>query len=246
MMETQTSPLPEMDSVWQETLGWQPTSEQQQLFQQVYEGILEGNQHLNLTRITAPIEFWEKHLWDSLRGVLSQEKSQSSQESNSKVIDIGTGAGFPGIPVAIAFPNYSVTLLDATRKKITFLETLLNKLGLENATTLTGRAEAIAKQRQHRHNYDIALLRAVAPAPICAEYALPLLKTGGLAILYRGHWTDEETEALKPVVEQLDGEIELIESFTTPLSNSVRHCVYLRSCSSRREVPIKKKQKQRK
>ena len=246
MMETQTSPLPEMDSVWQETLGWQPTSEQQQLFQQVYEGILEGNQHLNLTRITAPVEFWEKHLWDSLRGILSQEKSQSSQESNSKVIDIGTGAGFPGIPVAIAFPNYSVTLLDATRKKITFLETLLTQLGLENATTLTGRAEAIAKQRQHRHNYDIALLRAVAPAPICAEYALPLLKTGGLAILYRGHWTDEETEALKPVVEQLDGEIELIEGFTTPLSNSVRHCVYLRSCSSRREVPIKKKQKQRK
>ena len=246
MVETQTSPLPEMDSVWQETLGWQPTSEQQQLFQQVYEGILEGNQHLNLTRITAPVEFWEKHLWDSLRGILSQEKSQSSQESNSKVIDIGTGAGFPGIPVAIAFPNYSVTLLDATRKKITFLETLLTQLGLENATTLTGRAEAIAKQRQHRHNYDIALLRAVAPAPICAEYALPLLKTGGLAILYRGHWTDEETEALKPVVEQLDGEIELIEGFTTPLSNSVRHCVYLRSCSSRREVPIKKKQKQRK
>ena len=246
MMETQTSPLPEMDSVWQETLGWQPTSEQQQLFQQVYEGILEGNQHLNLTRITAPIEFWEKHLWDSLRGILSQEKSQSSQESSSKVIDIGTGAGFPGIPVAIAFPNYSVTLLDATRKKITFLETLLTQLGLENATTLTGRAEAIAKQQQHRHNYDIALLRAVAPAPICAEYALPLLKTGGLAILYRGHWTEEETEALKPVVEQLDGEIELIEAFTTPLSNSVRHCVYLRSCSSRREIPIKKKQKQRK
>ena len=256
MSEIETLMLPEMVDIWQQTLSWQPTVEQQQLFQQLYEGILEGNRQLNLTRITEPVDFWEKHLWDSLRGIWSQKSGVGGQESGDeteinltslKVIDIGTGAGFPGLPVAIALPNTSVTLLDSTRKKITFLETLLVKLGIENATTLTGRAEQVAQQLQHRQAYDIALLRAVAPVAVCAEYALPLLKTGGLAILYRGHWTVEETEALKLVVEQLGGVIESVESFTTPISNSVRHCVYLRSCLPIREVPtIKKKRGKRK
>jgi 16S rRNA (guanine527-N7)-methyltransferase len=256
MSEIETLMLPEMVDIWQQTLSWQPTVEQQQLFQQLYEGILEGNRQLNLTRITEPVDFWEKHLWDSLRGIWSQKSGVRGQESGDeteinltslKVIDIGTGAGFPGLPVAIALPNTSVTLLDSTRKKITFLETLLVKLGIENATTLTGRAEQVAQQLQHRQAYDIALLRAVAPVAVCAEYALPLLKTGGLAILYRGHWTVEETEALKLVVEQLGGVIESVESFTTPISNSVRHCVYLRSCLPIREVPtIKMKRRKRK
>ncbi len=256
MSEIEALMLPEMVDIWQQTLSWQPTVEQQQLFQQLYEGILEGNRQLNLTRITEPVDFWEKHLWDSLRGIWSQKSGARGQESGDeteinltslKVIDIGTGAGFPGLPVAIALPNTSVTLLDSTRKKITFLETLLVKLGIENATTLTGRAEQVAQQLQHRQAYDIALLRAVAPVAVCAEYALPLLKTGGLAILYRGHWTVEETEALKLVVEQLGGVIESVESFTTPISNSVRHCVYLRSCLPIREVPtIKMKRRKRK
>lgn len=254
MTDTENSlVLPEMAEVWQQTLGWQPDEEQKRMFQRLYEEILLGNSQLNLTRITTPVEFWEKHLWDSLRGVAPILQPGTSGQS---FIDIGTGAGFPGVPVAIALqdsapstnplPNSSVTLLDSTRKKINFLETLIAKLDIKNATTLNGRAEAIAQQSQHRHNYDVALLRAVAPATVCAEYALRLLKTGGLAILYRGHWTDEETEALKPVIEKLGGAIESIEGFTTPISNSVRHCVYLRSSSPAREVPIKKKDGKRK
>ncbi|HEY9636513.1 MAG TPA: 16S rRNA (guanine(527)-N(7))-methyltransferase RsmG [Coleofasciculaceae cyanobacterium] len=233
-------PLPDMAEVWQQTLSWQPNHEQKQLFQRLYEEILLGNRQLNLTRITTPVEFWEKHLWDSLRGVLPQLQSMTSPQ---RVIDIGTGAGFPGVPVAIAFPHFSVTLLDSTRKKINFLETLVAKLGIDNATPLTGRAEQVAKQPQHRQAYDIALLRAVAPVSICAEYALRLLKTDGLAILYRGHWTDDETEELKPVVEKLGGMVESIEGFTTPISNSVRHCLYLRSCLPAKEVPIKKEKR---
>jgi 16S rRNA (guanine527-N7)-methyltransferase len=255
MTEIETLMLPEMSDLWQQTLNWQPTAEQQQLFQQLYEGILEGNRQLNLTRITEPVDFWEKHLWDSLRGVWSptlkvgEVESQGTSEiapTSLKAIDIGTGAGFPGLPIAIAFPHYSVTLLDSTRKKITFLETLLAKLGINNATALTGRGEAIALEAEHRQAYDIALLRAVAPAPVCVRYAFPLLKTGGLAILYRGHWTDDETEALTLVIEELGGAIESIESFTTPISNSVRHCLYLRSYSPPKELPIIKKDRKRK
>lgn len=233
MSEPKILMLPEMVDIWQPTLNWQPTPKQQLLFQQLYEGILEGNQQLNLTRITEPVEFWEKHLWDSLRGFWSEETETLREISpSSKIIDIGTGAGFPGIPVAIAFPDSAVTLLDSTRKKITFLETLIAKLDIKNATTLTGRAEAIAKQPQYRQAYDIALLRAVAPASVCAEYSLPLLKKGGLAILYRGHWTDEETEVLKPVLEPLGAELQSVEGFTTPISKSIRHCLYLRKVSA--------------
>jgi 16S rRNA (guanine527-N7)-methyltransferase len=249
MNDLETLLLPEMVVTWQQTLNWQPTTEQQRLFQQLYEAILQGNQQLNLTRITEPLEFWEKHLWDSLRGVWLQESKIRSQQSETqneiqpqslKLIDIGTGAGFPGLPVAIAFPHHVVTLLDSTRKKVTFLESLITQLALKNVTTSIGRAETISHQPQHRQTYDIALLRAVAPAPICAEYALPFLKTGGLAILYRGHWTEEETEALKPQLEQLGGVIESIESFTTPITQSVRNCICLRSYLPPKEVPKKK------
>ncbi|MGH8002937.1 MAG: 16S rRNA (guanine(527)-N(7))-methyltransferase RsmG [Brasilonema sp.] len=225
--------LPEVANIWQETLHWTPTVQQQVQFQQLYEFILEGNSQFNLTRITDPQEFWEKHLWDSLRGIatlLKDEKIGEEMTSSSplSLIDIGTGAGFPGIPVAIAVANSTVNLLDSTRKKIAFLETTRAALDLTNVKTLTGRAEEIAQQPQHRQNYDVALVRAVGTASVCAEYALPLLKQGGLVVIYRGNWTEEETKALENAVNQLGGVIELVEKFTTPLSGSIRHCLYLR------------------
>lgn len=225
MSELKTQLLPKMTDIWQQTLSWQPDTVGQLQFQCLYDLILAGNQRLNLTRITTPEEFWEKHLWDSLRGVASLLQSVTSPQ---RAIDIGTGAGFPGLPIAIARPDWHMTLLDSTRKKIAFIEALLPQLKLENAVTLVGRAEEIKRISQHRHSYDLALLRAVAPASVCAEYALPLLKKEGLAILYRGQWTDEETEALQPVVKKLGGVIESIEEFTTPISNSQRTCLYLR------------------
>ena len=230
MSEIDPPQLPEMIEVWQQTLNWQPTTQQQDYFQRLYELILQGNRQLNLTRITEPVEFWEKHLWDSLRGIAPflQEKNEDKTLSTFKVIDIGTGAGFPGIPVAIALPDWTITLLDSTRKKITFLNTLLTQLSIQNANTITARAEIASKQLEHQQSYDLALIRAVGSADVCAEYALPYLKQGGLAVLYRGNWTVAETASLQSTVERLGGAIEANEAFTTPLSQSIRHCLYLR------------------
>ncbi|MEH1848680.1 MAG: 16S rRNA (guanine(527)-N(7))-methyltransferase RsmG [Nostoc sp.] len=224
--------LPEMAEIWQQTLNWQPTAQQQAQFQRLYELILEGNRQLNLTRITEPQEFWEKHLWDSLRGIAPQGQFISSLQEGAFVIDIGTGAGFPGIPVIITAPNCQITLMDSTQKKITFIEKILTELALTNAKTLVGRAEEIGQHPQHRLAYDIALIRAVGAVSVCAEYTLPLLKQGGLAIIYRGNWTEDETTALQNAVKLLGGVIESIEQFTTPLSHSIRHCVYLRKIAT--------------
>ncbi|MEH2468515.1 16S rRNA (guanine(527)-N(7))-methyltransferase RsmG [Nostoc sp.] len=224
--------LPEMAEIWQQTLNWQPTAQQQAQFQRLYELILEGNRQLNLTRITDPQEFWEKHLWDSLRGIAPQGQFIPSLQEGAFVIDIGTGAGFPGIPVIITAPSCQITLMDSTQKKITFIEKILTELALTNAKTLVGRTEEIGQQPQHRQAYDIALIRAVGTASVCAEYALPLLKQSGLAVIYRGNWTEEETTVLQNAVNQLGGVIELIEKFTTPLSDSIRHCLYVRKVAN--------------
>ena len=225
MSEIDIPMLPQMVD-WQH-LNWQPNAEQQLQFQRLYELIIKANQTLNLTRITEPLDFWEKHLWDSLRGIMPLLKDEV-EPSAFKIVDIGSGAGFPGIPAAIALPDSQVTLLDSTRKKIAFLDSLIAELGIGNVNTVTGRAEVVGKESQYRQAYDIALIRAVGSASVCAEYALPFLKSGGLAVLYRGNWTTEEAETLQNTVKRLGGVIEKVEEFTTPLSNSIRHCVYIR------------------
>lgn len=219
--------LPTIPEIWQKTLNWEPTIEQQQQFQQLYELILEGNSQINLTRITEPYEFWEKHLWDSLRGVMPLFPKLSVADG-LRIIDIGTGAGFPGLPVAITLPNATVTLLDSVRKKIVFLQGLVREMQLENVQPVLERAEVLHQDRDYRKVYDVALVRAVGSATVCAEYTLPFLKVDGLAILYRGHWTEEEAQDLNRKLLTLGGSLECIEAFQTPLSEGVRHCLYLR------------------
>lgn len=215
--------LSERCDLWQSTTNWRPSEKARSQFQQFYELVLEGNQQQNLTRITEPDDFWEKHLWDSLRGVFPK-----ITDANLSAIDIGTGAGFPGIPMAIARPDWKVTLLDSTRKKINFLQDSTKLLGLTNVRSIIDRVEQIGQSSGHRESYNLATIRAVAAASICAEYALPLLKIGGIAVLYRGQWSDEEAIALDRAVKKLGGIVEDCDHFETPLTYGIRHCLYLR------------------
>jgi 16S rRNA (guanine527-N7)-methyltransferase len=231
------SRLPLMMDIWEKTLNWQPSSQQQQQFQHLYDLIVEGNRQLNLTRITHPEDFWEKHLWDSLRGIkflisAQKEREEGLDKKEIRIIDLGTGAGFPGIPVAFVVNNCTINLVDSTKKKINFIDSILPVLNLNNVKASTCRAEEIGRDSKHRENYDIALIRAVASASACAEYALPLLKPGGLAVIYRGSWTEEENIGMEKAVQQLGGIIESIEQFNTPLSNGDRHCLYLRKVAN--------------
>jgi len=228
--------LPEMLEIWQQTLNWQPSNQQQTQFQQLYQLIVQGNESLNLTRITETAEFWEKHLWDSLRPVFSEQGLIPVLQHGGSVIDIGTGAGFPGLAIAIVSPSSPVTLLDATRKKINFIDKMLSELALTNVKTKIGRAEEIGQLLQHRQSYDLAVIRAVSTASVCAEYALPLLKQGGLALIYRGTWTQVEAVNLANALQQLGGVVEKVAQITTPLSQSSRHCLYLRKV---KDTPMK-------
>ncbi|BAC09256.1 glucose inhibited division protein B [Thermosynechococcus vestitus BP-1] len=209
---------------WQETLQWQPTPQQQEQFQRFYGALLAANQGMNLTRITAVPDFWEKHLWDSLRGILPWLQPTGETLWGAKiqqVIDIGSGGGFPGVPVAIARPDWSVTLLEATQKKVKFLHSLGSAVGLANIYPEWGRAES------HGRRYDLALIRAVGDVARCCAYGLPLLRSGGILVLYRGQWSDEDTQHLETLLPRYRSRRLDIQGFTTPLSHAQRHCVYL-------------------
>ena len=214
---------------WQSTLNWSPNNDQIAKFEKLYELVLEGNSKQNLTRITAPDDFWEKHLWDSLCGVFA-----FWDRENIKVIDIGTGAGFPGLPIAIAKPSWRVTLVDSKQKKVAFVEETIENLEVSNAIAQWGRGEDINKLSAHKKKYDLALVRAVGKPAICASYALPFLKQSGTAILYRGQWLPEESEQLDIFCDQEDLQVVKQDRFQTPLTSGIRHSVYLspRSTSS--------------
>ncbi|MGB3669795.1 MAG: 16S rRNA (guanine(527)-N(7))-methyltransferase RsmG [Phormidesmis sp.] len=256
-----TAALPLHLDLWQSSLNWQPTANQQALFQQLYEQILIGNQQLNLTRITEPDDFWEKHLWDSLSGIapwladraiakVEEQEGEDAEEPETeepeplRVIDIGTGGGFPGVPAAIALsPSpfssdaISLTLVDATRKKINFLQTLCQALSLP-ATCIAARAEALGRDPAHREQYDLALIRAVGKTATCAEYVLPLLKVGGQAVIYRGQWSTDETEAIVPVIDLLGGELTDLQSWQTPITHGNRHCLFIyKDCPTPSDFP---------
>lgn len=220
-----TSPSEQTLPPWPvaEALPWQPTAAQQQQFQALFSALITLNQRVNLTRITSPTDFVEKHLWDSLCGVAPWLGTPDP----ALVIDVGTGGGFPGLPVALVQPHWQITLLDSTRKKIAALTELAEGLALSNVQPVADRAETYARRPDCRGQADLVLVRAVGPASTCAEYALPLLKRGGTAILYRGQWGVEDEATLLTALEQLGGTITDVRATHTPQSQGIRHYLEL-------------------
>lgn len=191
-----------------------------------YELVIEKNKVMNLTAITEEMEFVQKHLIDSLAIVNAGEEIRKKLEAgNISMIDVGTGAGLPGIVLKIVFPDIRIVLFDSLRKRLRFLDEVIGALSLKDITTLHGRAEDIGQSRQYRETYDLVVSRAVANLSTLSEYCLPLTKQGGLFISYKGSEVDEETEAAGHAIRLLGGRVYTVGKYVLPETDMSRSLV---------------------
>lgn len=183
--------------------------------------LIEWNEKINLTAITEPKEIIIKHFIDSLT-VLKDIKGKNT------LVDVGTGAGFPGIPLKIMDEEIKITLLDSLNKRINFLNEVINQLDLKNIETIHSRVEEAGKNKKYRERFDIATARAVANLATLSEYMLPLVKVGGKSICMKGSEVSEELQNSKKAISILGGEIENIDNFQLPKSDMMRNIVIIK------------------
>ena len=189
--------------------------EQLQSFYNYMNLLIEKNKVMNLTGITEPKEVILKHFVDSLTVA-------KYIEDNNSIIDIGTGAGFPGIPLKINNNTLKLCLLDSLNKRIGFLDDVIKKNNIKDAITIHGRAEEYGQDNSYRENFDIAVARAVAPLNVLLEYMLPFVKLNGKCICMKGNITKEEIQLSKKALELLGGKIEIVDEFKLPKSDNNR------------------------
>ena len=227
-------------------LGIELTENKEQMFEMYYKLILSWNEFINLTAITEKSQMYEKHFLDSLSIVkildikkMSEKKEKLERieeaegveevgreegvvvgeggvEEGFRVLDIGTGAGFPGIPLKIVFPEIEMVLLDSLEKRVRFLDKVLKELGMEQISCLHGRAEDFARKEEHRQGFDLVVSRAVANLSVLSEYALPFVKVGGSFVAYKSSDIKEEVEKSERAVEVLGGLIKEEITFHLP------------------------------
>lgn len=197
------------------------TSTQVQAFEVYYEQLVEWNKRANLTNVIEYEEVQVKHFLDSL----SCLQVLTELAPATRCIDIGAGAGFPGLPLRIACPQMRLTLLEATRKKVLFLEHMVKELGLRDVQVIRGRAEELGRQAGHRQVYDVALARAVAELSVLLEYALPLLKVEGIFVAQKGGDIEDEVEGAGPAMNLLGGRLKEVREVRLPGLDDPRHLV---------------------
>lgn len=189
------------------------SGEQKQQFLTYYEYLVEKNKVMNLTAITEYEEVITKHFLDSL-AVVKTSCFKPEKLAGKRLIDIGTGAGFPGIPLKIAFPEMEILLLDSLNKRINFLNEVTEMLGLTNINTVHGRAEDYAKQKGYRESFDFCVSRAVANLSTLSEYCIPFVKQGGCFISYKSGSVDQELIQAEKAVKILGGQREEVVRFS--------------------------------
>ena len=202
-------------------------ADMQRAFRQYASELLTWNAHINLTAITDPEAIEMRHFLDSLSVLRAVPLT-----ANKRVIDVGTGAGFPGIPLRIVFPQIDLTLLEATSKKARFLEHVAAQLKLTNITILNTRAEDAGQQIETREAYDIVLARAVAQMPVLSEYLLPLCRVGGHCVALKGENAAAEVQQAEHALRVLGGRLEKVITVELPEVSETHHLVVIRKVAA--------------
>ena len=203
-------------------LGYQLDDRQYRQFLTFYDMLTEKNRVMNLTAITDYEEVVSKHFLDSL------SISNVCSKFKGKLLDLGTGAGFPGIPLKIAYPDLQITLVDSLNKRVRFLEEVIDALELKKIIAVHGRAEELARQKEYRESYRYVVSRAVANISTLSEYCLPFVEVGGDFIAYKSGQIEEELSDGKYGIKLLGGRIERLEQFTLPDTDVSRSLVLIR------------------
>ncbi len=197
-------------------LGIRLTPAQQAAFQLYYDELVAWNQKFNLTAITDYEQVQIRHFLDSLSCLLAPEPRDILSRPSARAIDVGSGAGFPGIPLKLVSSRARLTLLEATAKKVDFLVHLVAQLALHTVTPIHARAEDLAHQPEHRQQYDLALARAVADLSVLVEYTLPFCKIGGWVVAHKGEAGAAEAWTAEPAIKLLGGELRRVVSVELP------------------------------
>ncbi|HZG71309.1 MAG TPA: 16S rRNA (guanine(527)-N(7))-methyltransferase RsmG [Chondromyces sp.] len=192
-------------------------------YETYYKLLVEWNEKMNLTAITDHDEVYLKHFFDSLTAAFYFDFNQ-----DINLCDVGAGAGFPSIPIKIAFPNIHVTIVDSLNKRIGFLEHLSKELKLENTHFYHDRAETFGKNPEHREQYNVVTARAVARMSVLSELCLPLVKQDGVFLAMKAASADEELAAAKKAINILGGRVEKEFSFKLPIEESERNIMIIR------------------
>lgn len=196
------------------------TEEQLEKFYQYMNMLLEWNEKINLTAIVEPKEVILKHFIDSLT-------INKYLKENVTIADVGTGAGFPGIPLKILRPDIKVTLVDSLNKRINFLNEVIEKLNLEDIETVHSRIEDFGKNKSYREKFDYVTARAVANLAVLSEYLIPIAKIGGKCVCMKGSNVEEEIQSGKKAINVLGGKIEKVDEFVLPDSDISRNVIIL-------------------